>query len=69
MKSNFVYFATPESSIINERDGIADGDGGQATAMLESTAFNGYDWIGDDDGGQATAILVFATCCVPICFD
>ena len=61
--------AALEGQILYPGDGTGNGDGGQPLAVVESMTPDAGDGIGDGDGGQPRAAFVFATCCVPICFD
>ena len=61
--------ATIERTISNARHGVGNSDGGQACAARERRISNARHGVGDGDGGQTSATKVFATYCVPICFD
>ena len=44
-------------------------DFGQAFAKIEAPISQTGDGVGNRDARQARATIVFATYCVPICFD
>ena len=50
-------------------NGVGDGDARQAAATVERPVANWSDGVADGDARQADATGVFATCCIPICFD
>ena len=60
--------ATHEALISQTRDGVANGDGGQAAAIREAAFSQTRDGVAKGDGGQTAAFTVFATYCVPIRF-
>ena len=55
--------------MLNYRHTVGNRDRGQTAAIIESIVSYARHAVRNRDGRQAVAARVFATYCVPICFD
>ena len=61
--------AIGEATFSQTGDEVGNRDARQARAQREALISQTGDGVGNRDARQARATIVFATYCVPICFD